>query len=450
LSNLSPRLTETSPPTASTRPADSVPRPTNVRYGVLALLAAVAVIAYVERNSISILQEPIQTDFLVDKDSLSLLMATFFIGYSLMQLPAGWIADRWSTRKALTVCAVGWSLAGALMAVVPAYVGLFPLWLLAGVMQAGAFPFAMIAIRNWLPVTRRALGSGVLGSSMSLGQAISPPLTSMLLIWLSWRWTLVALSVPGIAWAALFYFWFRDRPADHWQVNRAELDLVRHGMPAQDANAGARAAAPPTPWRGLLTSPAMWALCSQHFFRAIAFVFFGTWFPTFLKETRGISLEEAALLTSPPLIAGVIGGLLGGYLSDWLLVRSGSRRVARQGFAAANLLICAVLFGAAFFAANVQAAVVLITVGTFFASLAGVCAYAITIDMGGQHVGTVFSLMNMCGNVGGAVCPIIVTYLVGWMGDWGPVIFLMAGCYVAAAVSWLLLNPNGTVLDHQA
>ena len=91
-------------------------------------------------------------------------------------------------------------------------------------------------------------------------------------------------------------------------------------------------------------------------------------------------------------------------------------------------------------------AVMIITAGSFFAALGGVSAYAITIDMGGEHVGTVFSLMNMCGNIGASVCPVCIAWIVERTGHWDPVLFIFAAIYVAAAVSWLLLNPNGTVL----
>ena len=126
---------------------------------------------------------------------------------------------------------------------------------------------------------------------------------------------------------------------------------------------------------------------------------------------------------------------------------TGSRRVARQYFAAANLLICAAFVAGAFFVDGAGPAVMIITAGSFFAALGGVSAYAITIDMGGEHVGTVFSLMNMCGNIGASVCPICIAWIVERTGHWDPVLFVFAAIYVAAAVSWLLLNPNGTGLD---
>jgi sugar phosphate permease len=438
------------PSTDPVHVADDLARPTRARYQALALLSTAAAIAYVLRGSMAVASEPIQKDFYLSPTKVGWLMSMFFIGYSLLQVPSGWLADRWGARKTLAVCAVAWSIAGAMMAVAPDYACLLPLWFLAGAAQAGAFPCATSVIRHWMPGTRRALGTGILGSSMAIGLAISPPLTSMLLAWTDWRWVFVALSLPGIAWAAFFYDWFRDRPGAHPGVNRAELDIIHDGLPTADMDAGLASRAPPTPWLGLLTSRAMWAICSQHFFRAAAFIFFATWFPTFLKESRGITMEHASLLTVPPLVAMALANPLGGYLSDLLLVRTGSRRVARQYFAAANLLICAAFVAGAFFVDGAGPAVMIITAGSFFAALGGVSAYAITIDMGGEHVGTVFSLMNMCGNIGASVCPVCIAWIVERTGHWDPVLFIFAAIYVAAAVSWLLLNPNGTVLDSAA
>ena len=283
-------MTIADPSTDPIHVAGDVARPTRVRYQVLALLSTAAALAYVLRGSMAVANEPIQKDFYLSKTEVGWLMSMFFIGYSVLQVPMGWLADRWGPRKSLTVCAVAWSIAGALMALAPDYASLLPLWFLAGAGQAGAFPCATRAIRDWMPSTRRALGTGILGSSMAIGLAISPPLTKMLLDWIDWRWVFVALSLPGLAWAAFFYGWFRDRPGAHRGVNRAELEIIHEGLPMADSGTGPSSLAPPTPWLGLLTSRAMWAICAQHFFRGAAFIFFATWFPTFLKESRGITM----------------------------------------------------------------------------------------------------------------------------------------------------------------
>jgi nitrate/nitrite transporter NarK len=144
------------------------------------------------------------------------------------------------------------------------------------------------------------------------------------------------------------------------------------------------------------------------------------------------------------MIAVVAGSLLGGSMSDRLLLWTGSRRIARKWLAAGSVAACAGLTLAAYPIEQAWLAVLLISAGSFFAGVSGPCAYTITIDMGGRHVAAVFSVMNAAGNVGAALFPMMVPKLVQWAG-WEPVLLLFTAVYVAACVCWLLLDTRGTV-----
>ena len=189
----------------------------------------------------------------------------------------------------------------------------------------------------------------------------------------------------------------------------------------------------------------MWLIAWQQFFRAAGYALFTSWFPKYLQKVYEITVEEAGVLTSIALAAVVVGSPLGGILSDWLLVRSGSRRISRQGTAIVTMLACAAFFALSMLPTRPGPAVMLIAAAAFFGAVAGPIAYAITIDMGGRHVATVFSVMNMAGNIGAAAFPVVVGSLVERTGRWEWIPLLVAGIYVAGAVCWLFLNPNGTV-----
>ena len=124
----------------------------------------------------------------------------------------------------------------------------------------------------------------------------------------------------------------------------------------------------------------MFLLYGQQFCRAAGYIFFPTWFPEYLRETRGVSPGESGLLTALPLLAVVLGGLVGGAMVDWLLRRTGSLRISRQWTATAAMAGCAACIGSAYFVANVYGAVFLISLGTFCGTLAGPPASATTID----------------------------------------------------------------------
>jgi nitrate/nitrite transporter NarK len=184
----------------------------------------------------------------------------------------------------------------------------------------------------------------------------------------------------------------------------------------------------------------MWGICGQQFFRAAGYSFYTTWFPTYLQSTHAAGVAESGVLTSLPLVAVICGSLIGGMLSDAILIRTGSRRLARQVLAATCMAICALLIFAATELRDATWAVVVISVGSFCSAIGGPCAYTVTIDLGGKQIATVFGAMNMTGNFGAAVSPFAIAWLVEATGQWRIVLFAFAGVYAAATVCWLLLG----------
>lgn len=434
-----------------------------VRYQLLVWLCLAATIAYVHRNSIGVAEENIRSDLCLTEMQMGWVMSAFFITYTVVQVPVGWLGHVWGTRRALPIFSLAWSLATLLFglagglalwlstrvpvpdALLAGFLLLVVARLAMGAAQAGIFPCSASSIALWFPSTQRGIPSGALGSFMSVGGAVGSILTGALLEDIDWRWLFVLYALPGIVWAGGFRAWFRDRPEDHPQVNAGELAVIRGLDPVRETPQSL--AREPTPWRSILTSPAMGWICGQQFFRAAGYMFFASWFPTYLKATHGVSTAQAGFLTSLPLLGVVVGSLVGGAVSDWVLARTGSRRMSRQGVSVFSLTWCAVLIVLSQTVKNPLGAVLLISGGSFCASLAGPCAYSITMDMGGKHVATVFSVMNMAGNLGAILFPLVVPLLKEQTGNWDAVLYLFAGIYLAGGVCWLLLNPVGTIFE---
>ena len=131
-----------------------------MRHRVLALLGLAAVIAYVQRNAISVPTKTIQAELGFDEAAMGIVMAAWYWGYAVAQLPAGWLADRWGSRAMLVVYATSWSAFTAAMYLASGFTGILVIWLFMGLTQAGIFPSATKAIGAWFPSTERASASG--------------------------------------------------------------------------------------------------------------------------------------------------------------------------------------------------------------------------------------------------------------------------------------------------
>lgn len=423
-------------------------RPSLTRYLVLAALCCFAIIAYVQRNSIGVAESTIRAELGLSKEQMGQIMSGFFLTYALFQLPTGWMAHHWGTRRTLPLLAIVWSLATGMIGLGNGFVSLLAARSLMGAAQAGVFPCSTTSIAVWLPLNRRGLASGALSAAMSVGGALGVAMAGWLVVEAGWRATYFLFCLPGVLFAVWFYCWFRDAPADHPGVNAAERQLLARETIAETSHPGNEPPArEPIPWLALLTSPAMWAINGQQFFRAAGYIFFASWFATYLQETRGISIAKSGWLSSLPLLAVVVGSVLGGSLSDWLLERTASLRIARQWLSTVSVFACAAFILAAYPVDDALVAVLLISAGSFCAAAAGPCSYSLTIDMGGRHVAAVFSTMNMSGSLGAFVLPMAIPPIVAWSGGWHLVLPLFAGLYLAAGLCWLGWHPQGTVFD---
>lgn len=434
---------------------------THVRFHVLLWLCGAMALAYVARNAIAAAESTIRADLSLTKTQSGWLISAFYLSYALCQIPTSQFGRVRGCREALPLFAAVWSLATAAMAAATGLIGLFVTRLIEGISQAGLIPTCTLAVSKWFPATGRALATGALGSFMSVGGALGVWLTGVALDreqgW-GWNWRMVLLlsGLPGLLWAAGFWVWYRNRPSEHPSVSPAELRLIegrsdQEPAPAPALNSGtllkAAGASPevPTPWLVLAASPALWWICGQQMCRAAGYAFFASWFATYLQETRGVGVAKSGFLNMLPLLAVVVAGIVGGALSDALLKRTGSLAIARKYLGALSLFLCGALIFWAMSIVDPLSAVIVISAGSFFAALAGPCAYTITIDLGGQHVATINATMNMMGNLGAWAFPIVVPVLLTRFGSWNAVLILFGALYLVGALFWLLLRTEGSI-----
>ena len=179
-------------------------------------------------------------------------------------------------------------------------------------------------------------------------------------------------------------------------------------------------------------------------------MFFASWFPTFLQKTRDVSVSESGSLQALVFTGTLVGSLCGGMVTDAIWRISGSLRLSRSGVGSLALGSCGMLILAAWFVDSVGMAVLLMTLGSVCAAIAGPCAFAAAIDIGGRHVPQVFGVMNMAGNLAAAACPILIAWLFDWTANWNLVLLLFAIIYLLGAVSWLMVDSGQRLLSTES
>jgi MFS family permease len=208
---------------------------TNYRWFIVFLLFAITAVNYIDRAAISYAIPMMQRDLGLSPADTGIILGAFGIGYAITTLIGGFAVDRYGPRLVLTVAAILWSLSIGTTALAGSFAVLYAARVLLGVSEGPNFPALTGAVSHWLSPHERATALGNALLAVPLALAIGGPIVTQLLGWLDWRLTFAALFILSVAWVPLWYFLFRDNPADSRFVDAAELAHIRASDPAVSA-----------------------------------------------------------------------------------------------------------------------------------------------------------------------------------------------------------------------
>ncbi len=413
--------------------------PTHTRQVVLALIVAAYMITYMDRVNIASAVPVIQKDMGFSMITIGWIFASFRWGYAFFQIPGGWLGDRIGGRRALALVVVWWSVFTSLTAFAwnATSMGVFRFFF--GVGEAGAFPIATRSLSRWMLPTERGFAQGITHAASRLGAALTPALVVMMMIRFGWRAPFFFFGLIGLGWAAVWYWYYRDTPAQHSRINAAERQLIENSLGVRAA--GVRA----VPWRQILRSPSLWTLSLMYFCYGYSIDVYLDWFPKYLNEHRGFNLTQMGIYASLPLLAGAAGDLLGGTMSDRYAKRFGNLKVARRVVALAGFVLAAVFILPATFTHSSTASVLYSCVAVFGLEVTVGVSWAIPLDIAGDYAGSVASVMNTFGNLGSAVSPVLLAYLVGLYG-WNMPFLVCAVLCAGGALLSLGINADKKIV----
>jgi MFS transporter, ACS family, glucarate transporter len=419
-------------------------RPTYVRYKVLLLTFFVAFVMYVDRACVGVAAPTIMHDFGLDKIQMGWAASAFNAAYTLFQVPAGWMADRYGPRLILGVAIAWWSVFTAATGLAYGFFSFTITRFFFGMGEAAAFPAASRAILPWLPAGRRAFGQGFQHAGSRFGAAVTPPIVVFLIAQYGWRQAFFIFGIIGIVLAAVWVAYFRNTPEQHSQVNAEELAILRTAG-RQRVAAKQKGS---VPWRRILHSRDLWFLSSMYFCYGWVLWLYLNWIPTYLVEDRGFTQIKMGLAASLPLLAATLTNVLGGTLSDrlvhaWGDLRRGRVVVSVCGFAVAGI---GLLLVAPASSASVALAFLTVALAGLELTVAG--SWAMALDLGGDHSGSVSAVMNTLGNLGGTLSGICIGYL-STLYSWTWVFGISSAICLLAALLATQVDPRRSIAGSQ-
>jgi ACS family glucarate transporter-like MFS transporter len=411
-------------------------RPTRVRTRVLGFAFLLAVVTYLDRVCISAAAPYIMDDLHLSVLQMSVVFSAFTLSYSLFEIPSGWLGDVKGPRGVLTRIVLWWSAFTMLTAAARGFQSLVAIRFLFGAGEAGAFPNIARSFSRWFPVRERGRANGVMFLGTRVGGMLSAPVALLIVAQWGWRTSFVIFGALGVVWAAAWFAWYRDRPEDHPGVDGEELAWIRQDT-TPSADGGHTA---PTPWRALLRSRNLYAICAMYFAFGYGLYFYFTWLPTYLIRELGFSVLGGGIFAALPFLLAGIADLVGGWLTDHLSRRFGLRAGrCHLGFAA--FLTCAALVFASTLPVPAIAKAVLLAFALASADLALAACWAVPIDVAPDHAGVITGCMNTIGNLGGLIGPIVVGLAVDRWHSWTFPFYVTALVYGCGALSWLAIDP---------
>jgi ACS family glucarate transporter-like MFS transporter len=410
-------------------------KPTRARSKVIVFASALGVLAYFDKVLMSQAAGDISKDLHLNRATMGLIFSAFALSYALFEVPSGWLGDKLGPRRVLVRIVLSWSAFTALTGAAWNFASLWTVQFLFGAGESGCFPNLTKALSAWLPIKERARAQGIMWACARWGGALTPPLAVIAIGALGWRLAFPAFGSLGVVWCVFFYRWFRDRPADHPSVGRAELQQLE-GLGVNSGGHG------DVPWSKLISRGSMWLLWLQYFCFSFGWYFYITWLPTYLRDYRGLPSGQAARLAVLPLLFGGFGSLLSGILTARLAHRSRNIRAMRKSIACFGFVASAFFTWLVTRTGDPLPAMIAMALASFSTDLSMPIAWNACMDIGGKYAGTVAGSMNMLGNLGGFAAGAFDGFLLQRTHDnWNLLLTTVSCVYLVAAVAWIAIDP---------
>jgi ACS family glucarate transporter-like MFS transporter len=425
----------------TTPSGDAGAKATRVRWGILAMLFIITTINYADRATISIAGPELKKLLGLSPVQMGFVFSAFAWSYVLAQLPGGWLLDRFGSKITYFFSIFLWSVFTMLMGTVGFFTGatavalLFTLRLLVGAAEAPSFPGNSRITSAWFPTAERGTAAAIFNSAQYFATVLFAPLMGWLVHTYGWQSVFYVMGGLGIVMALVWQKTIYG-PKNHPGINAAELSYIEAGGALVDLEGGARngPAAKIATWpviKQLLGNRMLLGVYVAQYCITTLTYFFLTWFPVYLVTERHMTILKAGFVAALPAVAGFLGGILGGFISDRMIRAGYSLSAARK-----TPIVCGMLLAMSMIVCNYVSAdwlVVAMMSLAFFGKGVGALGWAVVSDTSPKEAGGLSGgLFNTFGNTAGITTPIVIGYILQATGSFaGALVFVGANAAVA-------------------
>lgn len=447
------RKTMTSGPSASVAASQEEPpaaKPGSLwsskRLFIAALLFFNLFINYMHRINLSVAAPAIAKEFGWDAGQMGLLFSSYQWTYCIFLLLWGSMTDRVGARLVSGISVTFWSIAGMLTGIASTFGGMLATRLALGAGEAASFPTSAKVVREWFPPGERGLATAIFNAGTFAGPAFSAPLVAWLLMKEGWRISFMITGSVGFLWVVLWLKFFRKPAECPWLPEKERKYIL-----AQTNSAAKATASPKGTLLRLMRRKTMWGLFLTQGCCAYTMLLFLFWLPSYLVQSRHMSLVKASWFTSVPYVAAVVLGLLIGKLSDLILtpeaVRQGKRRTLLIVFIVLSSIVLVTNM-----VANQYLLLVLVSVSLTCISSALSLNIALTNDLvwNSEMVGSAVGFLILGGNIFGSLVPIATGYIVKWTGSFDMGFYLAGILLLIAALICFTMTRRPLSFDNAA
>jgi sugar phosphate permease len=416
-----------------TEPIPATRRVRTIQRTALILLVISGAINTMDRAALAVANPLVRQEFGLSIAQMGALLSAFLWAYALSQLPIGALIDRLGPRKLLAWGLAIWSGAQLLCGVVTSMGQFFVARLLLGLGEAPQFPSAGRVVRDWFAVRDRGLATGIFNSASTLGTGLAAPVLTALMLGFGWRWMFVTMGVLGLVIAVVWYALYRD-------PSQVALTEAENRYRSEGDQAGEIQQITLGEWGGLFRSGTTWGLLLGYFGVIYVQWVFYAWMPGYLEIERHMSVARTGLAAGIPYIFAVAGALSAGWFVDFLARRGVSPINSRKLPLCTVLVLETVFVIAAALVPGNTVAIACLSGAMFFGTAATTYSWTLVTVVGPANcTGSLGSLQNFGGYLGGSLAPVTTGLIVQGTGSFVPALFCGAGMALFAAVAYFLL-----------